>query len=124
MEWYEIDRIPRLYDDKRFKNALLYQTDGLRPDVLVVTAVIDGQTAAMAGASMDSGLFWQIGIDVMPGYRNKGLGTFLVSALTDEILKRGAVPYYGTWSANIASRSVALGSGYFPAWVETHAKEI
>lgn len=119
MEWYEIDLIPRLYDDKRFKNALLYETDGLRPDVLAVTAVIDGQTAAMAGASMDSELFWQIGIDVMPEYRNRGLATCLVGALTDEILQRGAVPYYGTWSANIASRSVALNSGYFPAWVET-----
>lgn len=124
MDWYEIDRIPQLYDDKRFKNALLYEPDGLRPDVLVVTAVIDRKIAAMAGASMDSGLFWQIGIDVMPEYRNKGLATCLVGALTDEILNRGAIPYYGTWSANIASRNVALSSGYFPAWVETHAKEI
>ena len=124
IKWYEKDDIPQLYPDKRFKMALMYDTNGLRPDVLAVSAVIDGQIAAMAGASRDSELFWQIGIDVVPDYRNKGLATYLVSALTDEILNRRAIPYYGTWSANIASRSVAAGSGYFPAWVETYAKDV
>lgn len=124
IEWYERGNIPELYEDKRFKNALLYDINALRPDVLVAAAVIDNQIAAMAGASMDSELFWQIGIDVMPGYRKKGLAAYLVSALTDEILNRNAIPYYGTWSANIASRSVAAASGYFPAWVETYAKDL
>ena len=124
VQWFEKDEIPQLYSDKRFKNALLYEAEGLRPDILVVAARIDGQFAAMAGASMDSGLFWQIGIDVMPEHRKKGLAAYLVSELTDEILKRNAVPYYGTWSANIASRSVAAASGYFPAWVETYAKDL
>jgi len=119
--WYEKAEIPQLYDDKRFHNALLYDAEGLRPDVLAITASIDGQVAGMAGASEDSPMFWQIGIDVLPEYRNRGLAVYLVSALTDEILKRGAVPYYGTWSANIASRCVAAASGYFPAWVETNA---
>ncbi|HEX7714065.1 MAG TPA: GNAT family N-acetyltransferase [Bacillota bacterium] len=123
VKWYEKDEIPSLYQDKRFKNALLYDVNGLRPDVLVVTADIDNQTVAMAGASMDSELFWQIGIDVMPDHRRMGLAVYLVSALTEEILKRGFIPYYGTWSANIASRNVAAGSGYFPAWVETTAKD-
>lgn len=121
---FEKDEIPQLYSDKRFKNALMYETEALRPDILTVAAVIDGQFAAMAGASMDSELFWQIGIDVLPEHRKKGLATYLVSELTDEILRRGAVPYYGTWSANIASRSVAAASGYFPAWVETYAKDL
>jgi GNAT superfamily N-acetyltransferase len=124
VQWFEKDEIPELYADKRFKNALLYDAGGLRPDILVVAALIDGQYAAMAGASMDSELFWQIGIDVMPEYRKKGLAAYLVSELTDEIIKRDAIPYYGTWSANIASRSVAAASGYFPAWVETYAKDL
>lgn len=123
-KWFEKNEIPQLYSDKRFKNALLYEMEGLRPDILVVAALIGGQFAAMAGASMDSELFWQIGIDVMPEHRKKGLAAYLVSELTEEILKRNAVPYYGTWSANIASRSVAAASGYFPAWVETYAKDL
>lgn len=124
VKWYERSDIPQLYNDTRFKNALFYDVNALRPDILAVTAVINGQIAAMAGASMDSELFWQIGIDVMPEYRNKGLATMLVSALTDEILNRNAVPYYGTWSANIGSRNVAADSGYFPAWVETSANKL
>jgi GNAT superfamily N-acetyltransferase len=121
IRWYERPEIPELYSDRRFRNALLYDINGLRPDMLAVVAVADGEIKAMAGASMDSGMFWQIGIDVLPDYRNNGLGAYLVSALTDAILERGFIPYYGTWSANIASRNVAASSGYFPAWVETHA---
>ena len=72
----------------------------------------------MAGASADSASLWQIGVDVLPGYRGKGLATALVGRLTDEVLSRGVVPYYGTWPANIASRLVARSSGYFAAWIE------
>jgi predicted GNAT family acetyltransferase len=70
----------------------------------------------MAGASADCAELWQIGIDVLPEYRGKGIAAALVSKLAIEILKRGKVPYYGTSPCNIASQSVAHRAGFKPAW--------
>ena len=70
----------------------------------------------MAGASADSDTMWQIGINVEPGARRRGLATVLVSLLKDEILDRGILPYYGTAMSHIGSLRVAVGSGFIPAW--------
>jgi predicted GNAT family acetyltransferase len=71
----------------------------------------------MAGASNDCAMMWQIGMDVLPGYRNKGLAAYLVNWLTLEVINRGYIPYYGTAASNIASQRVAHRAGYCPAWV-------
>ena len=60
---------------------------------------------------------WQIGMDILPEYRNNGLAAYLVNWLTLEILNREVVPYYGTASSNIASQRVAHRAGYLPAWM-------
>jgi len=39
--------------------------------------------------------------------KHKGIAKYLVNLLTVEIFKRGAIPYYGTWCSNIASRNIA-----------------
>ena len=121
VKWFEKEEIPALYEDKRFNNALLYDVHSLRPDVLAVASYDGEKITGMAGASMDSESFWQIGIDVLPEYRQNGLATYLVALLTDEIINRGAVPYYGTWCSNIASRNTAQNCGYFPAWTEMYS---
>jgi predicted GNAT family acetyltransferase len=59
---------------------------------------------------------WQVGIDVLADHRRIGLATALIGKLTNDILKRGKVPYYGTASSNIASQMVAVRAGYKPAW--------
>lgn len=74
----------------------------------------------MAGASADSSMLWQIGVDVLPQYRNKGLATSLVSNLAIMIMEQGIVPYYGVSSTNIASQCVAYRSGFIPAWMCTY----
>ena len=78
----------------------------------------------MAGASADSPIMWQIGINVMPEAEGLGIAKILVELLKNEIIKRGAVPFYGTAVSHLASQSVALGSGFHPAWIElVSAKE-
>lgn len=62
------------------------------PDVLAVAAIIDGKVAAVAGASEDSPLMWQIGIDVLPEFGGRGLASSLVALLKQEILARGKSP--------------------------------
>ena len=122
---YEEDDIHNeLYNHKGFTNAIMYEDNGARRDVLAVCAVNADKIIGMAGASCDSERFWQIGIDVLPEYRGLGIASAIVSALTVEVFMRGAVPYYGTWSGNIASQNVARKSGYYSAWSEMFAVDI
>lgn len=125
LKFYEEDGIVReLYGVKGFDNALMYSADKPRRDVLAVCAVNGGRIVGMAGASSDSMRFWQIGIDVIPEYRGMGIGSELVAALTQAVFMRGAVPYYSTWSGNIASQNTARRAGYYPVWTEMDASDI
>lgn len=109
-----------LYEAPGFRNALSYDRNHPRPDVIAACAIKAGKIVGMAGASEDSKTMWQVGIDVLPEYRNRGLACCLVSRLAQIILERGIVPYYGTASSNIASQSVAHRSGFMPAWMCTY----
>lgn len=112
--------IHELYEIPGFNNAIQYDINHPRPDVLVVYAAYENEIIAMAGASADSSSMWQIGIDVKPRFRNKGLAACLVSNLSIMIMEQGKVPYYGTASSNIASQAVAHKSGFMPAWMCTY----
>lgn len=116
-EIVEQSEIPLLYRSEGFRNAVQYDASHPRPDILVTLAKKDGRIVGMAGASSDCAMMWQVGMDVLPEYRNHGLAAYLVNWLTLEILERGYVPYYGTASSNIASQRVAHRAGYFPVWV-------
>ena len=116
-ELIEQKEIPALYQYEGFHSAIQYNRDCPRPDVLVVIAKSGGHVVGMAGASDDCANMWQVGMDVLPEYRNRGLAAYLVNRLTLEILSRGYIPYYGTSQSNIASQRVAHRAGYCPAWV-------
>lgn len=120
----EEDIVKYLYSVKGFNNALMYNADSPRRDVLAACAINGGRIVGMAGASSDSMRLWQIGIDVIPEYRNMGIGTELVAALTQGVFMHGAVPYYSTWSGNIASQNTAKRAGYYPVWTELEAFDI
>lgn len=62
----------------------------------------------------------KVRVDVLPEYRNSGMGTYLVTKLTCELLKRDMVPFYSASVTNIGSQMVALRCGYIPAWVDTY----
>ena len=78
----------------------------------------------MAGCSEDAPHWQQIGIDVLPEYRSRGIASYLVTLLKNKIIEMGDVPFYGTAAANIQSQNVALRSGFRPAWVETEAHKL
>ena len=81
----------------------------------------DGEILGMAGASADSDVMWQIGIDVMPESKGRNLGPFITILLKREILKRGKIPYYGTVESHIQSQKVAVKSGFVPYWAEINS---
>ena len=85
----------------------------------------DGDTLiALAGASADCETMWQIGVDVLPAYRRKGIAAALTSRLALEILERGLVPFYCCAWSNVASARNAIRSGFRPAWVQVTAKPL
>lgn len=118
VRWFEKEDMESLYEDKRFKNALMYHYDPLRPDMLAVAAYEEGKIMGMAAASADTPTMWQIGIDVLEEYQGRGLGTYLVRLLKNEIIKRGYIPFYSTSHSNLYSQNIALSCGFFPTWVE------
>ena len=83
-------------------------------DVLCVGAY-DGDTLiGLAGCSADCERMWQIGIDVLPAYRKRGVAAALVSRLAAETLARGKVPFYCAAWSNLASKKTALACGFRP----------
>ena len=100
-----------------FRNVFQYEVNDPRPDVLLMTAKKGERIVGMAGASADCETLWQIGVDVLPGYRHLGIAAVLTNRLAIEILERGKIPYYGTASSNVASQRVAHRAGFRLAWV-------
>lgn len=78
----------------------------------------------MAGATSDSDMMWQIGINVMAEAKGTGIGSMLVEKLKNEILDLGRIPFYGTAMSHIASQKVALHAGFYPAWAELYCEKI
>lgn len=121
VKWYEEDDINQFKGDNRFSQAFGFES---YPDVLGVAALDHDKIMGMAGASKDSRTLYQIGIDVLPEYRGRGLGVSLVKVITKEVLSRGKVPFYGTAMSHIISRNTAISAGYIPAWTELHTRKV
>lgn len=93
-------------------------------DVLGVGAYKGDLLIGLAGCSADCDTMWQIGVDVLPEYRRRGIASALTSRLAAEILNRGRVPFYCSAWSNIRSVRNAIKSGFIPAWVEMTVKPI
>lgn len=106
----------------QWSNALC--ADRKELDVLGVGAYDDGKLIGLAGCSADCETMYQIGVDVLPAYRRKGIAAALTSRLALEILALGKVPFYCCAWSNLKSVRNALRSGFRPAWVEVTAREI
>ena len=119
----DAENIRQLYESNRFPNALGRQHDPLRPRLIACLAKCNGLIAGLAAASADCDAMWQVGIDTLSEYRNRGIGKALVSRLTRALFDIGKLPYYSTYTTNIPSRRIASSLGYKPAWVEIYSRE-
>lgn len=116
VKWYEQDELEVFRGDRRFWEALLF--DSNTPDMLAVCAM-DGDTIlGMASATRDSELLWQIGVNVTDEGKGKGVGSYVTSLLKEELIKRGIVPTYATVESHIKSQKAAFNSGFEPAFYE------
>ena len=124
VKWFFGDEIHRFYGDERFPNAICPEYKPERPDRIVVCAYDGDAIMGMAGCSEDAPHWQQIGIDVLPEYRSKGVGTYLVTLLKNKIIECGDIPFYGTSVSNYHSWNIALNCGFKPVWLEIGATSI
>lgn len=103
-----------------WSNALCKERRHL--DVLGAGAYDGSALVGLAACSADCEEMWQIGVDVLPEYRRRGIASALTSALAREILNRNKVPFYCAAWSNIRSARNAVKCGFVPAWVEMTAK--
>lgn len=92
-------------------------------DVLGVGAYDGEKLVGLAGCSADCEAMWQIGVNVLPQYRRKGIAAAITSRLALEILARGKVPFYCAAWCNLKSVRNAMKCGFRPAWVNVTARE-
>lgn len=105
---------------KEWSNALC--SDRKEKDVLGVGAYDGDKLIGLAGCSADCETMWQIGVDVLPAYRKRGIASALTSRLALEAIDLGKVPFYCAAWSNIKSVRNAIKSGFRPAWVELTAR--
>lgn len=114
------DDYSNLYGKPEWDNAV---GNGKRKHLnkMAVGAFDGKKLIGLAGCEATCESMWQIGVDVLPDYRRKGVASALTSRLALEILHIGKVPFYGSRWANIRSVKNGITSGFRPAWVEISA---
>ena len=121
--WYEGEALERFRGDGRWAGTLAFQPNF--PDLLAAAALDEsGAPIGMAAVSRDGARLWQIGVNVLTAYRGRGIASGLTACLKDEVLRRGAVPFYGTAQSHIVSLNTARRAGFRPAWAEVWAKPL
>lgn len=114
------DDYSNLYSRPEWSNAI---GSGKRRhlDKMAVGAFDGKNLIGLAGCEASCESMWQIGVDVLPDCRRKGVASALTSRLALEILHIGIVPFLGNRWANIRSLKTELTCGFRPAWVEMMA---
>ena len=80
--------------------------------MVTAVAIRSEKVVAAVAASTDSDTLWQIGIDVQPEHRGRGLGAVLTSRVASAVLARG-----------IAARRTAHSAGFYPSWVAVYTTD-
>lgn len=96
-----------------WENALCEKRREL--DVLGVAAYDNEKMIGLAACSADCESMWQIGVDVLPEYRRRGIASALTSGLAVEILNEGKVQFYCAAWSNLKSVRNAIKSGFSPS---------
>ena len=106
----------------RWGNALCEKRKSL--DRLCVGAYLGETLAGLAGASADCDAMWQIGVDVLPAHRGRGIATLITRRLAEEVFARGYIPFYCCLWSNLPSMKNAIRSGFRPAWAQMSAEPV
>ena len=125
---YDEDSMNELHAVMETQNAYSAFTHAIEKDgeyMLALAAYDNDLLVSVASCEVDEGAEWRaIGVDTLAGYRGHGLAVYLVNELARETEKRGKIPCYTTWSANLASTRVALNAGFRPVWLSHYTENL
>ena len=93
-------------------------------DMLGYGAYDGDKLIGLAGCSDDCVEMWQIGIDVLPEYRRKGVASALTNRLARAIFEHGKIPLYAAAWSNVRSIRNGMKSGFRPAWAALESEII
>lgn len=119
VRWYGQAELSAFRGDERFKEALLF--DSRRPDMLAVCAMEGETILGMASVTRNSERLWEIGVNVTPEGRGRGVGAYVTALLKERVLSMGVTPTYATAESHIASQRVAYRAGFIPAFYELYS---
>lgn len=113
--------IAALKSDERIDEAFLFE-DYIEDVLGAACYGEDGELFAVAGATANSTLMWEMGINSFA--EGRGYAKATLAALTNAILKLGKVPFYGTALSHLASQNLALRVGLFPTFAELTTRKL
>jgi predicted acetyltransferase len=83
---------------------------------IIVAGYDNNMIVGLAIADKQTDTLYDIGYEVLPEYRNKGIATAITMELTNLLLIRSIIPFATFAWSNIASKKVLYNCGYYPAW--------
>ncbi len=120
-ELFEGEKLQQLRGIEGFGNSLAFDKNGYTPTCIAFLARKDGEVIGLAGASNEDAELWEMGVDVKPAFRRRGLAAALVSHLTETIMQKDIVPFYCASVTNLGSQAAAHRSGLAPCWTTTYS---
>jgi len=82
----------------------------------IVANYDNGKVTGFAAADKCTEKIYEIGYETLPEYRQKGIATAVTVELTNLLFSKDIIPHMGFAWSNIASKNVAVKSGYIMAW--------
>lgn len=121
MAWISPDILGNIQKEKIFPNALFGNI--YRADQYCIVCYDGDEIISIVSATKNGKYMWELAVDTKEKYRNQGIATQLVIRMTNYMINRGFVTFYGTSESNIASQNVALNAGYRPFWAEVYTEK-
>jgi hypothetical protein len=80
----------------------------------IVATIVDGQPVSFCYAGSITETLWDISIDTIEGFRQRGLAALCVAFMIDYFNKQGKQPVWGAFVSNTASMNLAAKLGFVP----------
>ncbi|MCC9203838.1 GNAT family N-acetyltransferase [Arthrobacter sp. zg-Y769] len=87
--------------------------------VLMDDSVDEPRPVAGAGYSITDGILADMSVLTAPGYRLRGLGSYISSVALEDAMAGGLIPQWRARLDNIGAARTAVGSGFIPAGSRT-----
>ena len=82
---------------------------------IVAATIVEGHPVSFCYVASETESLWDISIDTLAGYRQRGYAGLCVAFLIDYMRERGKEPVWGAEESNIVSMRLAAKLGFVPA---------